>query len=193
MIEVLRPVYVLRIHAMPYIAGQWHALFLEFYFILLYLRWYKHITCTIHKLFRLGFDGWVWDWCELAACSLAHRKDTIPKIRNKDSQKRNCAALVPISTFMCLWAMYMFPWSVCLFFLRKICGPILEIYKSLSGTCVCANWDWSRAVPRKGINKLDLPCSAWGSRIDEFYVQVKVSRGIVPFSANGKWQVVRTL
>ncbi len=47
-----------------------------------------------------------------------HCKDTIPKIRNKYSRKRNCAASISISKFVCLWAIYIFPRSVCLFCCR---------------------------------------------------------------------------
>ncbi len=64
----------------------------------------------------------------------SHFKDTIPKIWNKYSQKRNCAALVPISTFMCLWAIYIFSRLFCLVCCSQICGPILGIYKSLTNT-----------------------------------------------------------
>ncbi len=45
------------------------------------------------------------------------KKETIPKIQNKYSQKRNFAATVPISTFM--WVLYIFPRSICLFCCRK--------------------------------------------------------------------------
>ncbi len=56
---------------------------------------------------------------------------TATKIPFKYSFSGNCEALVPISTFMCLWVIYIFPWSVYIFGCSKIDRPILEIHKSL--------------------------------------------------------------
>ncbi len=78
----------------------------------------------------------------------AHCKDTIPKIRNIYSQKRNCAATIPSPTFMFLCAIYIFPPSVCKFCCRKIGGPIVGIYKSLRDT-----WMWKlRLRPRSSFS-----------------------------------------
>ncbi len=40
-----------------------------------------------------------------------HCKDTVPKIGKRFSLKGNCAASVPISTFIYLWAIYIYPRS----------------------------------------------------------------------------------
>ncbi len=74
--------------------------------------------------------------CEDVHCAVKlsglHCKDTSPKIWNKYTQKWNTAASFPIPTFMFLWAIYTFPWFVCLFCFRKIDGPIVGIYKLLT-------------------------------------------------------------
>ncbi len=80
--------------------------------------------------------------------SVLHCKDTIPKIRNKYSQKRNCAATFPIPTFKFLWAIYKFPWSVCLLCCRKIGGLNVGIYRSLTDT-----WMWKLGLrPRNSFS-----------------------------------------
>ncbi len=78
-------------------------------------------------------------------------KDKMPKIWNKYSQKRNIGASVPISTFMCLWANYIFPRWVCLVMLEEICRLILGIYKSLKDTWMWKLGLWPRYSQKRNI------------------------------------------
>ncbi len=59
---------------------------------------------------------------------------------------------------MFLWAIYIFPVSVCLFCYRKIGGPIVWIYKR-SKTHECWKWDWGRTIPFLGTHKSKFLCS----------------------------------
>jgi hypothetical protein len=60
---------------------------------------------------------------------LRHLQDTIPQIRNKYSQKRNFAATVPISTFMCP-KQFIYSHDRSVFSAAgKYLDPILGIYK----------------------------------------------------------------
>ncbi len=91
--------------------------------------------------------------------SVPHCKDKIPKFQNKYSQKRNIGASVPISTFMRLWAIYIFPRTVSLFCWRKYVDRSWN-YMNRSQTHECWNWGWGHAIPRKGIYKGEFRCSA---------------------------------
>ncbi len=61
----------------------------------------------------------------------SHCKEPMPKLETNITRKGTATATVPISIFMCLWAIYIFLWSICLFCCRKLCGPILGKYNSL--------------------------------------------------------------
>ncbi len=61
----------------------------------------------------------------------------------------NCETSIPISTLMCLWAIYIFPGSVHIFSCSRIGRSILGIYKC-SQTHECGNWDCGRAIPFLG-------------------------------------------
>jgi hypothetical protein len=67
-----------------------------------------------------------------------HCNDKIPKFRNKYSQKRNIRASVPISTFMRLLVIYIFPRLVCLLCWRKYVDRSGD-YINRSQTHECGN------------------------------------------------------
>ncbi len=94
----------------------------------------------------------------LLAGATLQRTNAQTKFRYKYSQKRNYVATVPISTIMCLWAIYTFPRSICLFRCKKYVDRTWECINR-SQTHECVNWDWGRAIPRKEIYRCDFRCS----------------------------------
>ncbi len=62
----------------------------------------------------------------------------------------NCAASASISSFMCLWAIYIFAASVHIFPPSEKADPLWE-YIIRSQTHECGNWDWDPDIPFLGI------------------------------------------
>ncbi len=76
----------------------------------------------------------------------------VTKIQFIHSQKWNCSASFLVSTFMYLWAVYVFPGSVCLFGCNKIGRPILGIYTSLTDT-----WTWMETEHYNSVLEITSP------------------------------------
>ena len=74
--------------------------------------------------------------------------------------KQNYNVLLPVSTFIYLWEIY-------IYFQDRSAYPAAGKYVDRSWEYInrtqtreYGNWDWGRAIPRKGIHKWDFSCSA---------------------------------
>ncbi len=94
--------------------------------------------------FYFGNPDWYMEWlCMADRCTAK----AIPFIY---SFSGNCAASAPISTFMCLWSIYILPGLVHIFPPAETAAPSWE-YIIRSQTHECRNWDWGPDIPFLGI------------------------------------------
>jgi hypothetical protein len=63
-------------------------------------------------------------------------------------QNRTMMFSLPVPTLIYLWEIYIIPGWACLFCCRKICGPILGIYKSLTDA-----WMWKLGLRPRNSQK----------------------------------------
>jgi hypothetical protein len=113
-------------------------------------------TCNITKGIR---DRIQKETCGQIISPLPEDKVDYSTLQRQNAENFKQIFPVPISTYMCLWANYIFPRWVCLFCWRNYVDRSWE-YINRSQTHECGNWGWGRAIPRKGIYKRTCHCSA---------------------------------
>ncbi len=102
------------------------------------------------------------------------------------SQKGNCyfqnriiMFCLPVPTLVYLREIFIFLEPTCLFCSTEILYvDRSREYINCSQTHECGNWDWGRAIPRKGIHKWDFPCivgSSMPEPITTFSSRIKCS------------------
>ncbi len=90
------------------------------------------------------------------------QRDNTENSKQIFTEKELCG-LSPISTFMCLWTIYIFhshdrsAYSATGKYRRTDPG---SIYINRSQTHECGNWDWGHAIPFLGTHKWNFRCSA---------------------------------
>ncbi len=112
------------------------------------------------RLFPFPATTAVWGpTCHLSILNYTAKNYCNTKNSKQIFQEKDLPCHSPNSTFTCLWAIYIFPRSIRLFCCRK---DVDQSWKFInrSQSHECGKWVWGRAIPRKGLHKGDLRCSA---------------------------------
>ncbi len=117
----------------------------------------KTIPIFTHLSSYLAIGTWAFSTVLLLSSKFTLQRQNAENLKQIFPEKEY-RGLSPISTFMCLWANYIFQRWVCLFCWRKYVDWSWE-YINRSKTHECGNWGWGRAIPRKGIYKRNCRCS----------------------------------
>ncbi len=120
------------------------------FFMFIYLLPTKINFSSLSRYYRQRFKRNRKKKCSFHPDPALQRQNT--EISKQIFPEKEYRVSVPISTFMRLWAIYIFPRSVSLYCWRKYVDRSWD-YINRSQTHECWNWGWGRAIPRKGYIK----------------------------------------